>query len=150
MIAADQILAHLVGDYLLQSDWMAQEKTKRWSVALFHAFTYALPFLFFRPSLGAFLVIWLSHALIDRYRLARFVVYAKNFLAPSGEWVPNTGRDPCVHGGQEWVRWWFQWSYCSATGYSKDRPPFLAVWLLIIADNTLHLICNGLALRFLP
>jgi hypothetical protein len=24
------LLAHLVGDYLLQSDWMAAEKTKRW------------------------------------------------------------------------------------------------------------------------
>lgn len=28
-------------------------------------------------------------------------------------------------------------------------PPWLSVWLLIIADNTLHLICNGIALAWL-
>jgi hypothetical protein len=36
------------------------------------------------------------------------------------------------------------------TGYHKDKPPWMAVWLLIIADNTLHLLCNGLALAFYP
>lgn len=38
---------------------------------------------------------------------------------------------------------------CAATGYPPDRPPFLAVWLLIIADNILHVLINGLALRYL-
>lgn len=39
------LLAHLVGDYLIQSDWMANEKTKRWWPAWAHALTYGLPFL---------------------------------------------------------------------------------------------------------
>lgn len=39
------LLAHLVGDYLLQSDWMANEKTKRRWPAWAHAITYGLPFL---------------------------------------------------------------------------------------------------------
>ena len=85
MITADQLVAHLVGDYLLQSDWMAQEKTKRWTVALVHALAYSVPFLLMRPSFAAWAVLVLTHAAIDRYRLARFVVYAKNFLAPRAD-----------------------------------------------------------------
>lgn len=124
MITADQILAHLVGDYLLQSNWMATEKTKRSAAAAAHAVTYALPFLFLTRNPLALAVIIGTHFLIDRWRLARFVVWAKN--------IP-----------------WQPWSDCSGTGYHKDTPPWLAVWLLIIADNTLHLICNGLALSVL-
>jgi hypothetical protein len=52
MITANQLVAHAVGDYILQSDWMANEKTKRSLAALLHVMTYALPFLFF-PSIGA-------------------------------------------------------------------------------------------------
>lgn len=39
------ILAHLIGDYLIQSHWMATEKTKRWWPAIAHAVTYGLPYL---------------------------------------------------------------------------------------------------------
>lgn len=42
MITADQIVAHMVGDYIIQSDWMATEKTKRSAVAAIHAVTYTL------------------------------------------------------------------------------------------------------------
>ena len=66
MIVADQLLAHLAGDYVLQSDWMAREKTSRIAVALAHALCYSLPFLFLRPSLAAWLVIVGTHATIDR------------------------------------------------------------------------------------
>jgi hypothetical protein len=129
VISADQILAHLIGDYVLQSDWMANEKTKQSFAAVVHALCYSLPFLLFRPSWQAWTVIVVTHFAIDRWRLARFVVFAKNFVAPRSSWPV--------------------WSRCSATGYDESRPPWLAVWLLIIADNTLHLICNGIALRWL-
>lgn len=46
MITADQIVCHLVGDYIIQSDWMANEKRKRSLAAGLHAVTYAIPFLF--------------------------------------------------------------------------------------------------------
>lgn len=128
LISADQILAHLVGDYLFQSDWMANEKTKQSFAAAVHALCYSLPFLLFRPSLSAFAFIACSHFVIDRWRLARFAVFAKNFIAPRAAWPT--------------------WARCRNTGYDESRPPFLAVWLLIIADNTLHLMCNGIALRW--
>lgn len=119
MFAADQIVAHLVGDYLFQSHWMATEKSKQNFAAAVHAITYTLPFLFVTWSPIALAIIVGTHFLIDRYRLARFVVWLKNgnFRAP-----------------------------VTATGYADDVPPFLAVWLLIIADNTLHLLCNGIAI----
>lgn len=120
---------HAVGDYILQSDWMANEKTKRSVAAAAHAICYSLPFTIFSPSLAAFMVILGTHFIVDRWRLARFVVYAKNFISPRSTWLP--------------------WSQCSATGYDLNRPPWLSVWLLIIADNTMHVICNGIALRYL-
>ena len=41
MAALGIILAHLVGDYLIQSDWMASEKTKKWWPAIAHGITYS-------------------------------------------------------------------------------------------------------------
>ena len=123
------LLAHLAGDYLLQSHWMATEKTKRWWPASAHALTYGLPFLLVTQSPAALAVIVGTHAVIDRYRLARHVVWAKNFLAPRSCWRP--------------------WSECSATGYPQDTPPWLAVWLMISADNTVHLAINVVAVQWL-
>ena len=139
MITADQIVAHLVGDYVLQSDWMANTKTKSWWPAFCHALVYSLCFLplFWTSEASsenrayAMIFIFVTHFAIDRWRLARYVVWAKNFLAPQ-----VTGE----------TRWWHPWEECKGTGYHKDRPPWLAVWLLIIADNTMHLLCNGFAL----
>ena len=121
MFTATQLVAHLVGDYLLQSDWMASEKTKRSLPALCHVATYGIPFLLLSPSLLAMLVILSTHFCIDRFRLARYVGWIKN-----GPWHPLT-----------------------ATGYGEDRPVWLAVWLLIITDNIMHVLINGLALHYL-
>jgi len=123
------LLAHAVGDYLIQSDWMALEKTKRWWPAIAHAVSYGLPFLALTRSRPALLVIVVTHAVIDRYRLARGIVWAKNLLAPQ--------------------RYRYPWSECRATGYHQDRPAWMAVWLMIIADNTLHVVINSAALLWL-
>ena len=142
MITGTQILLHLVGDYVLQSDWMANEKTKRWLPALAHAVAYTVPFLLLTRSWEALAVIGLTHALIDRYRLARFVCWAKNFLSPPQRCVDRGGDENDTHYG--WPH--LAWKNCSGTGYSKDRPPWLAVWLMIIADNVIHIAINGVAI----
>jgi hypothetical protein len=129
-----QLILHLIGDYVTQSDWMANNKTKRFAPAAAHALVYSLPFLLLQPSCAAFSVILVTHFLIDRYRLARFVVWSKNVVL-----TPYFGQsDPRM-----------RWSNCSGTGYPSDTPPWLAVWLLIAADNTLHLAINYAALRWL-
>lgn len=118
IFTADQIVAHLVGDYITQSHWMATEKTKRSLAAGIHAAIYTVPFALITQNAAALAIICLSHFAIDRWRLARFVVWAKNGC-----------KGPVT-----------------ATGYPDDVPPWLSVWLLIIADNTLHILINGLAI----
>lgn len=142
-ISTDQLLAHAIGDYVLQSDWMANEKTKRSIAALAHVATYGLPFLFLRPSWQAYAVIVGTHFVIDRWRLARFVVWVKNWLAPISSHTPLTLQ------GYDYELSVMQWENCKATGYPSERPAWLAVWLLIIADNIMHVVINGLALKYL-
>lgn len=127
MITADQLVAHAVGDYVLQSDWMASNKTNRSTAALAHVVAYSLPFLFLRPSLAALAVMAGTHFVIDRWRLARYVVWAKNW--------PWPGSAP--------------WADCAATGYPSARPAWLSVWLMIICDNLMHVLINGAALKWL-
>jgi len=121
---APQILAHLIGDYVFQNQWMATRKTTQWLPALVHAVFYTLAFLIlFGPS-WALLIIGGTHAVIDRYRLAKYVCRFWGI------------------GENGWVM--------EKLGVKIDSPPpFLAVWLLIIVDNTSHLLINGLALGFL-
>jgi ammonia channel protein AmtB len=149
MFSADQLVAHLVGDYILQSDWMAENKTKRFLPAAIHASLYSALFLIFRPSRAAFAVILVSHFFIDRYRLARYLVWAKNWIGPYfGPVEINMGG---VYQDRQWRRRnpTKDFAECAATGYPPERPIWLAVWLLILADNILHICINGFALKFL-
>jgi hypothetical protein len=123
----EQLLLHLIGDYITQTDWMARHKRASVNVAWIHALVYGLPFLLITQSIPALLLIIVSHALIDNYGLARYVVFAKNWL---------TDRS-------------LTWAECSSTGYPPSVPQWMAVWLLIIADNTLHLCINYAAIRWL-
>ena len=129
MVTADQLLCHAFGDYVLQSGWMANNKTRQSLAAAVHALTYAMPFLFLWPSLAALAVIVSTHFAIDRWRLARFVIWAKERLGPRSGWKP--------------------WADSKATGYPPDVPPWMSVWLLIIADNAMHVAINAAALRWL-
>jgi hypothetical protein len=123
----EQLLLHLIGDYVTQTDWMAKKKLESFPVALLHAAVYALPFFLITASLPALAVIFATHALIDHYRLARYLIFAKN-------WANDRT---------------LRWADCTGTGYHKDTPPWLAVWLLIAVDNTTHLAINYAALRWL-
>lgn len=123
-----QLILHLIGDYVTQSDWMAQNKTKSTWAAFCHATVYSLPFLLI-ASWPAWLVIWSTHLIIDRFRLARYVAFAKNWMSP--------------------VSSWHRWEDCSGTGYHKDSPPWLSVWLMIAADNTIHLAINYASINYL-
>ena len=123
----EQLLLHLIGDYVTQTDWMARTKVTTTFAALCHAFVYSLPFLLLSPSLTAIVVIALSHFLIDRFRLARYVAFGKNKLTD----------------------WHLKWADCRATGFPSDVPAGTAFWLMILVDNTMHLSINYAALRWL-
>ena len=123
-----QLIFHLIGDYLLQSTWMAENKSRATWPAFCHATVYSLPFLLI-GSIAAVLLIGLTHLAIDRFQLARYLIFAKDRLGPRSTWKP--------------------WSQCSVTGYSNEMPVFLSTGLAIICDNTLHLTINYAALRWL-
>jgi hypothetical protein len=126
MITADQLVAHVVGDYILQSDWMATQKARRALPALAHALAYAFPFVWLTRSPRALLLICASHFVLDRWRLARYVCYGTNFLSPP----PHAA-----------------WSDCQSTGHTPDRPEWISHWVLTVVDNTLHVLINAWALR---
>lgn len=145
------LLVHLIGDYLLQSDWMAQQKTSKNLPALAHALTYTLCFTLLTQNDEALAIIGGTHFLIDRYRLARYMCWAKNLLL-SPNWTYwcsfcKHSKGGCC-GSCEKVAT-KPWSECKATGYDPDRPLWLTVWLLIIADNTLHICINSAVLMYL-
>jgi Protein of unknown function (DUF3307) len=229
----EQLITHLFGDYIFQSEWMANGKTKTSWPALVHALVYSLCFVplcwvaakdltpkpdvcityvdrlgneticqpvampkdgeRFSPQLapGAvnwnlyatrpmpvwtpryfrwlpWLVIFGSHFLIDRFRLARYVVWVKNFIGPRRMWLERrdykNGKDGAPflladlnedfnyttvsHSviDRHWIN--PPLHHCPA-GYPSTTPIWLSTWLLIIADNTLHLAINYAALRWL-
>jgi Protein of unknown function (DUF3307) len=72
-----QLVCHGIGDYVLQSDWMANEKNKKSRAALVHALTYTAPFLLATQNLLSLAAICITHFVVDRWRLARYLCYAK-------------------------------------------------------------------------
>ncbi len=168
-VTADQLVLHAVGDYVLQSDWMAQMKTKAGGAAAcaVHVALYTAPFLTVTTSWRALLFIAASHFVIDRWRLAKYVCWAKNGIAP--RWLTMSKNSEgetfverpaqcqacrtCAPGkcsafGGTRVRNW-PLEGCQKTGYPPTAPDFMAVWLMIIADNVMHVLCNAAAVRWL-
>jgi hypothetical protein len=121
----DELLAHLFGDYVVQSTWMAERKLVAHGPALAHALTYAACFVPLTRSPTRLAVIAGTHFAIDRWRLARYLTWAKNQAAPRA----------------------YRYRLASAgrSGYIESQP-WLHVWLGIIADNTVHLLINRAAL----
>ena len=125
MIWAGIFLAHLVGDYIFQGHYMATYKTERsvrgWTAASLHGIFYTVPFLFLTQNPWALLIIAGTHILIDHYRLAIPLSWLKNQLAPPDERLPWSDRN---------------WN----NGYPPSTPVWMSTWLMIITDNTLHLL----------
>lgn len=122
-----ELLLHLIGDYVLQTEQMALRKVRSWFWAVFHAVVYSLPFLIVILRWEAWVVICGTHAVIDRFRLSNHICRFKNvFWFGSGR--PESDPD---------------------TGYAKETPVHVKFWLVVIVDNTLHLVINHLALKYL-
>ena len=114
---------------MIQTHHMAVMKTQQWGPAILHGVTYTLPFLLITQSIPALLIICVTHIIIDHYRLARHVVWAKNHLAPR--------------------KFWPEKKDLYTTGSPDTAPVWMATWVMIVADNALHLAINALALIFL-
>jgi len=123
----EQLIAHLLGDYVFQTSHMAENKVHSWPIAILHAFVYTIPFAFLTQSPLALAVIFSTHAVIDRYRLAHYVVMAKNMVGDPKNWR----------------------QFRTYTGFADNTPAYMSVWLVIITDNTMHIIINYLSIKYL-
>lgn len=72
-ITASQLFCHLIGDYWLQTTWMAKQKRFSVSSCLAHACCYALPFWIITSDPLPLAGIGGAHYLVDRYALAQAV-----------------------------------------------------------------------------
>jgi hypothetical protein len=117
----NELLCHLFGDYVFQNHAMALRKTVSTPWAAFHALVYTIPFICITREPAAISIIMVTHMIIDRQRLAKY-------------WVRFYGV-----GQTGWI--------CERFGMKiDDAPVWLATWLLIIVDNTIHLTINHFAL----
>jgi len=115
-----QLILHLLGDYVFQNGWMADNKTKKWLPAIVHGVVYSIPFLIFF-GIGPFIPICLTHILIDRFRLIKYILKVR------------------------------EWNFTNEFGFKTEGegalPPFMWIWLMIIADNTIHLLINYVSIH---
>lgn len=67
------IVGHLIGDYIVQNDWMAANKVKSNVVCLVHCLCYTLAILacsFWWMPWWGLIICFMTHFPIDRWRLA--------------------------------------------------------------------------------
>lgn len=118
-----QLLLHGLGDYLIQSDWMALNKKKKnltGEIACqIHCITYALPFFLIGNYIQVFL-IYITHYIIDRFHIIEWFLAIRNGVYHTDNF-----------------------------GYSLERPVVLTLWLYIITDNLIHLIFNYIILTYI-
>ena len=142
------LLCHFSGDYIFQTDWMAMNKSKKTFNCLVHCLIYTACFTVLTLSWKALLFIGVTHFILDRWPvIIKRMIWFKNHF-------PTMKYPPYV--------------YCNTTGYYDDSPYntrnpekergepfygtwgkprhfFITIWLYIISDNVLHLICNLIA-----
>ena len=114
-----RLLAHLIGDYVLQSDWMAAAKWRRttegrWAAVL-HALEYTACYLPLTRNPLRLAVIGVTHGLLDHYRPLPYLIHRKDRLL-------------------------------SPHGWPAARPDEVPFWLHILVDNCVHLAINEVAL----
>jgi len=79
-------IAHLVGDFILQNEWMAVNKRRKSFVCLVHVLVYLLPFLLTGLAWWQLVLIGVAHFAQDR---SGFVLW----------WIKTYKRVPEKHWG---------------------------------------------------
>ncbi len=133
-----QLILHGIGDYYFQTDFQALNKKKKGWVGLWaclkHCTTYSIPF-FLLGGWVAVLAIFISHFVIDRTNIVAYLIAYKN----------RTYKNPeAKYHNYKWRSF-----DISNFGFAKERPFAITIWLYIICDNLLHIICNYLSLKYL-
>jgi len=113
------LIGHLVGDYILQNDWMAQNKKKSWFPCFVHCVLYTLAVMLFT----GWNIVWapavfVSHYIFDRTGIVMWYMKITKKTIPDGQSMsdPKVMFFPLVYVG---------------------------------VDNTLHLVCLWLINKFI-
>lgn len=79
------LVGHLVGDYLLQTNWMAVNKRTNWLALIVHSavYTICITLALFIGSrdfpIAAILLVFVSHIFLDRHRFVAW--WAKSIMS---------------------------------------------------------------------
>jgi hypothetical protein len=148
------LLCHLIGDYWLQSDWCAMNKSKKSWPCLVHVLIYTACFLLITTSWKALLFIGATHFILDRFHIIlKKMIYWKNHFPtlnyPLYGYCDTTGYyDDSLYNSYKWGNDKVG-DTVTEKQFGKPRHFFITMWLYIISDNIIHLICNLIALTLL-
>lgn len=113
----EQLILHLLGDYILQNDYLAMAKKNKGLGGFISCFThcllYSIPFGIYTRSWIVGILIGVSHFALDRTTVVTKFLMIRNGVKDSSNF-----------------------------GFHPDRPKFISVWLYIITDNCFHIIGN--------
>jgi len=130
----EMILGHLVGDYLLQNDMMAQTKSKNtvlgWIVCFMHCmfYTTSVCLMMKNYNLNWIIIVFISHFFIDKFSLANY-------------WMNMMGK-----------RTPYQWYLMFEAGEDKPEDVIHASFSSIVycvVDNTMHILLMYYGWRYL-
>jgi hypothetical protein len=136
------LLGHLFGDYLLQNEWMALNKSKRtqegFAAAVAHCWLYTLGVCLFmwNFSLVWISAVWFSHFFIDRYALGeKYMRYIKG--SSLKQYIDTVN----------WTN-----SKCPPDDFTKGHQMLTGgfrAFVYAVTDNTMHLILMYLAYKLI-
>ena len=131
------LLGHLVGDYLLQNEYLAINKSKKtlkgWLTALIHCliYTFAVCLFMWNAQLIWILAVFCSHFFIDKFALGeKYMKYVKG----SGL------RDYIDDVNHTYTRTWMD----DSEGQRMLTGGFRA-FVYAVTDNTMHLVLMYIA-----
>ena len=87
--------AHFVGDFLLQTDWMATNKSKRWDALALHCAVYSACFLWRGPLFvaGVFVLHFVTDAVTSRITSRFWFFHREDGIWEQASYaVPKHGR----------------------------------------------------------
>jgi hypothetical protein len=116
-IASTEWLVAWFADWGLQNSWQANNKRQNWAIAVVHAFIYSTPFLFFylwnpynpleASDIVKWLLIWWTHAIIDRLMAARHGFAFTTGIGQTGKQASHQPR--------------FSWPYLGSDAASPNQ-----------------------------
>lgn len=125
----EALICHLVGDFCLQNDWMASKKRMDSFCCAAHVAVYTAVFLVLTWNILALALIAGTHFAIDRCGLAMKWCELYGVGSPWDRIVDEDTGEVC--------------------GIRPSEPAYKNFWLVVIVDQTFHLVCNYAILRWL-